>query len=45
MGLYEEFDGALAAVTNITFYMPPVSSQAIPHANVIPIAQILTCPG
>jgi hypothetical protein len=25
MGLYEEFDGALAVVTNITFSMPPVS--------------------
>jgi Glycosyl hydrolase family 47 len=29
MGLYEEFDGALAVVTNITFFMPPVSLQFI----------------
>lgn len=25
MGLYEEFDGALAVVSNITFSMPAVS--------------------
>ena len=25
MGLYEEFDDALAVVSNITFTMPPVS--------------------
>lgn len=33
MGLYEEFDGALAAVANITFFMPDVS-RTIP---VLPI--------
>jgi Glycosyl hydrolase family 47 len=27
MGLYEEFDGALAVVANLTFFMPPVSCQ------------------
>ena len=26
MGLYEEFDGALAVVSNITFSMPAVSN-------------------
>ena len=25
MGLYEEFDGALAVVANTTFHLPPVS--------------------
>ena len=29
MGLYEEFDGALAVIANTTFHLPPVSSPPI----------------
>ena len=33
MGLYEEFDGALAVVTNITFFMPAVSSPFLRYTH------------
>jgi hypothetical protein len=29
MGLWEEFDGALAVVSNITFTMPSVSKNSL----------------